>query len=102
MKFLSGLAALLCMTAPATAKDTDRALFRADPKAWVRNTIMPGCNAPADADTFAQCACMVPLLAAEITEADVARVNEPDFIKQKFLHIAFGAGALCYHRSYSR
>ena len=40
---------------------------------------------------------MVPLFAAQTTEADVARVNEPDF-KQTFFNVAIGVAALCMPR----
>jgi hypothetical protein len=97
MKPLFAAAAFACLVAPAAAWDADPASFRADPQAWVRNTLMPGCRAPADAATSAQCDCMVPLIAPRITEADVARVNHPDFAKTVF-NIAGGAAALCMAR----
>jgi hypothetical protein len=98
MKRLALAAAIACaLTAPAVAFDADPASFRANPQAWVRNTLAPGCKAPTDPETVAQCDCMVPLLATRITEADVARVNEPDF-KQRTLKVVMGAGMLCMPR----
>ena len=97
MKLFTAAAALLWLAAPAAAWDADPAHFRADPVAWVRNTLMPACRAPADAPTAAQCDCMVPLFAARITEADVARVNDADFAERVKV-IALGAGALCMPR----
>lgn len=89
---------MLCITTPAVAFDADPASFRADPQAWVRNTLMPACRAPADAVTAAQCDCMVPLFASRTTEADVARVNDKDF-GERFKSIALGAGLLCMPRN---
>lgn len=72
------LVALLSMLAiaPAIAWDSDPASFRADPQAWVRNVILPGCKAP-EPGKEAFCACVVAMMAQQITEAEVARVNEP-------------------------
>ena len=78
LKLLCGAAALACMITPALAYDADPASFRANPQAWVRNTLMPGCKAPGPLDVAA-CNCMVPPIASRITEADVVRVNEPNF-----------------------
>ena len=80
MKLLRGVAALLCMVTPALAWDADPKNFRADPQAWVRNTLMPGCKAPSPLDVAA-CNCIVPPIAKRLTEADVVRVNEPDFAR---------------------
>ena len=102
MKRLALAAALACaLTPPAVAFDADPAHFRADPQAWVRNTLMPTCKTPA-ADMVAACDCMVPLIAERISEADVASVNNID--KQKGLlanpiaKIAMGATMICMPR----
>jgi hypothetical protein len=87
----------VCQT-PAIAWDADPEHFRADPQAWVRSTLMPGCKAPADAATVASCNCMVPILATQTTEADVARVNDPEFGQKYFSRVALGAGLLCMPR----
>ena len=60
----------------------------------MRNVLVPGCKAPATDKDVTQCNCMVPLFAAKTTEADVARVNDPDF-KQTFGRVAIGVAALC-------
>jgi hypothetical protein len=89
-------AALLAasLATPAAAWDNDPASFRADPQAWVRKTLMPGCGAPTDDKTTAMCACAVRVMAAMVTEADVARVNEPDFAKT-FMAKVFGVALGC-------
>jgi len=66
--------------APAIAWDNDPASFRADPQAWVRTVLLPGCSAP-EAGKEAFCACVVSMLAQQVTEADVVRVNEPSTAK---------------------
>jgi len=58
---------------------------------------MPGCKAPVDDKAARQCGCMVPLLAARITEADVARANEPDF-KERTFEVVIGARKQCIPR----
>jgi hypothetical protein len=94
----AGLTAALFYTiTTATAWDADPASFRADPQAWVRKVLIPGCSKPTDAKDAAACDCMVPLLAAKITKADVLRVNDPDFAKG-FGKIAIGASLLCLPR----
>jgi hypothetical protein len=92
---VAGIAALF-MIAPAIAWDADPASFRANPQAWVRDTLVPACKTPAG-DQAAACTCLVSLLASQITEADVARVNDPDF-KRAFVKIALGATMLCLPR----
>jgi hypothetical protein len=92
--FCGGIA-YLCMCAAAFAWDADPKSFRADPQAWVRNVLMPGCKSPADAATAGHCACMVPLIAQQATEADVAHVNDPDFKQRPLMKLAVGAGLLC-------
>ena len=102
LKLLCGAAALACMITPALAYDADPASFRANPQAWVRNTLMPACKTPADATAAAQCACMVPLLAEHTTEADVASVNTVDekkgFLANPITKIAMGATLLCWSK----
>jgi hypothetical protein len=98
MKFISGLAALLCLSTPALAWDNDPASFRRDPQGWVRKNLMPTCQTPDSAEKASLCDCMVPLLASHTTEADVARVNDPDFKPAGFGKIAVGAGLLCMPR----
>jgi hypothetical protein len=75
IRFLCGVAAYFCMVVPAFAWDADPKSFRADPQAWVRNVLMPGCKLPVDAATTSQCNCMVRILKERMTEADVLRVN---------------------------
>jgi len=79
--------------APAVAWDNDPASFRADPQAWVRTVLLPGCNAP-EAGKEAFCACVVPVLAQQVTEAEVARVNEPSTAKPLYGK-ATAAGIMC-------
>jgi hypothetical protein len=97
MKPLAVLAAFACLITPAAAFDNDPASFRADPQAWVRNTLMPTCKAPA-ADMVALCDCMVPMIASRTTEADVAAVNNPAAIERAYARFAGGVAAVCMFR----
>jgi hypothetical protein len=70
------------------ALDADMASFRADPQAWVRNNILPGCTNPFFLDVPA-CDCQVKAIIRKMSEADVARGREAIRVKVDLPTISF-------------